>query len=254
MKIVPLFKTHYSLGRSILTLENPDSCIERGPRSVISLASESNLEDVFLVEDNMSSFLQAYTNLSEAKLNLRYGIRLTFCPNLEDKSEESRSKSCKYIIFAKNERGYKKLIKIYSMAAKKGFYYEARMDFSTLKKHWDNKDLILAIPFYDSFIYNNHLTHSACVPELGFAEPVFFVEDNNLPFEGLLRSKIEKFCKNKYETTKTKSIYYELKKDFKSYLTFRCINNRSSLDRPQLNHMGSNEFCLESWKEKNDAA
>ena len=41
------------------------------------------------------------------------------------------------------------------------------------------------------------------------------------------------------------------KKDFKAYLTFRCINKRSTLDKPELEHMTSNEFCMESWKEKN---
>jgi DNA polymerase III alpha subunit len=54
------------------------------------------------------------------------------------------------------------------------------------------------------------------------------------------------------EVQKTQSIFYKLKKDFKAYLTFRCINNRSTLERPEINHMTSDEFCAESWKEKND--
>jgi len=56
--------------------------------------------------------------------------------------------------------------------------------------------------------------------------------------------------KNKLEVFNAKSIYYTDRKDFKTYLTFRCINNRSVLNKPDIEHMSSNEFSFESWKEK----
>jgi hypothetical protein len=61
-EIVPLFKSHCSLGRSILTLDKPKD--EKNPEvsdSVFDIASEEGLKEVFLVEDNMTGFLQAYT-------------------------------------------------------------------------------------------------------------------------------------------------------------------------------------------------
>jgi hypothetical protein len=51
-------------------------------------------------------------------------------------------------------------------------------------------------------------------------------------------------------TQETKSIYYKNRDDFLAYLTFRCINNRSSLEKPNIDHMCSDEFCFESWMEK----
>jgi DNA polymerase III alpha subunit len=51
---------------------------------------------------------------------------------------------------------------------------------------------------------------------------------------------------NNLKTIETKSIYYKNKKDFKVYLTFRCINNRSTLNKPELQHMTSNRFSFES--------
>jgi len=39
------------------------------------------------------------------------------------------------------------------------------------------------------------------------------------------------------------------REDFKAYLTFRCINNRTTLNKPNLEHMCSTEFSFESWKE-----
>ena len=84
--------------------------------------------------------------------------------------------------------------------------------------------------------------------ELDFTEPTYFVEDNDLPFDNLIKLKVMNIS-NKIQ--KTQSIYYRNKKDFKAYLTFRCINKRSTLDKPELDHMTSDEFCVEGWKEKN---
>lgn len=247
--VLPIFKSHYSVGRSILTLQNPEDAKVNGPDSIISIAKEINLKKLFLVEDSMAGFLEAYTNSKDAGLDLVFGLRLTICKDMLEKNEESRQLSSKCIVFARNTKGYKKLIKIYSSAAKDGFYYEPRTDFESLKKAWSEKDLMLVIPFYDSFIYKNVFGSCFCVPELDFTTPIFFIEDNMLPFDALLQQSVLSFCTDKYPTMHTKSIYYKERKDFKSYLTFRCINNRSKLDKPELSHMCSDEFCLQSWTE-----
>ena len=106
----------------------------------------------------------------------------------------------------------------------------------------------MVIPFYDSYIFKYTLENNVCVPEFEFANPTYFIEDNDLPFDNLIKEKVESVSN---DTQKTQSIYYKDKKDFKAYLTFRCINNRSTLDKPELQHMTSDEFCIEGWKEKN---
>tara|TARA_R100000008_G_scaffold72358_1_gene50522 strand:+ start:32 stop:790 length:759 start_codon:yes stop_codon:yes gene_type:complete len=251
MKVLPLFKSQYSLGRSILTLEAAESSLERGPDSIVDLALENDLKKVFLIDDTMSGFLQGYKNLAEKEIKLVFGLRVTVCPDMGEKNEDSRHKSCKYIVLCKNEAGYKNLIKIASDSSRLGFYYEPRIDFKTLKQYWSD-DLTLCVPFYDSFLYKNLLTDSVCIPDFDFTTPTFFEEDNDLPFDQILQRGIESYCsKNNYETISTKSVYYAKKKHFKAYLTFRCINKRSTLDKPELEHMGSHEFSMESWREQN---
>ena len=247
--VLPIFKSHYSIGRSILTLENPEDTKQNGPDSIVDIASQAGLKKIFLVEDSMAGFLEAYTNCKSVGMDLVFGLRITLCKDMTEKNEESRQLSSKYIIFARNTKGYNKLIKIYSSAAKDGFYYEPRTDFASLKKIWNDKDLMLVAPFYDSFIYKNVFTASFCVPELDFTTPIFFLEDNLLPFDSLLKESVSAFCEDKYPTMRVKSIFYKNRKDFKSYLTFRCINNRSKLDKQELSHMCSDEFCFESWME-----
>jgi DNA polymerase-3 subunit alpha len=248
--MIPLFKSHYSLGRSILTLEDKNEADDY-PDSIIQIAKENNLNEIFLVEDNMSSFLEAYTNTNNNKIKLNYGVRISITESINDKTDESRTKNSKVILFFKNKKGYESLTKLFSIAAKDGFYYEPRLDYSILKQNWSD-DLILAIPFYDSFIFNNTLKNSICVPQFDFTKPVIFIEDNDLPFDLIIKDKMLAFAKeNKLELFNTKSIYYNFRKDFKTYLTFRCINNRSVLNKPEIEHMSSNEFCFESWKNEN---
>ena len=241
-----MFKSHYSIGRSILTLSNEQP--EVGPDSIFEICRKNELRELFLVEDQMSGFLEAYKNSKENKIKLIYGIRLTVCADASKKNEDSLKSNSKVIIFCKNEAGYKKLIKIVTHAARKGFYYTPRTDFQALKDFWDNNELEMAIPFYDSFLHENNLKGKLCIPDFNFANPTFFTEDNDVPFDFLIKESINEFCGGKYETLPVKSIYYKNKKDFKAYLTFRCINKRTTLDRPSLDHMCSDEFSFESWK------
>lgn len=248
--MIPLFKSHYSLGRSILTLEDKDEKDDY-PDSIIQICKENKMKELYLVEDNMSSFLEAYSNCRKNKIKLNYGLRISVTESMSDKSEESKAKSSKIILFFKNKKGYQQLTKLYSIAAKEGFYYEPRLDYKIISKNWTD-DLILCIPFYDSFIFNNTLKNSLCIPQFDFTKPIFFIEDNDLPFDSLVKQKALSFAeKNNLKIYKVQSVFYKERKDFKAYLTFRCINNRSVLNKPNLDHMSSNEFCFESIHKRN---
>lgn len=246
----PLFKSHYSLGKSILTLAKAGSSEPDEPSSIIDIAKKLELKNVNLVEDSISGFLEAYKSCEDAKLNLRFGLRLTVCDDISNKTAESREKEHKVIIFAKNIDGYYALIKISTLACTDGFYYYPRIDSKSLKTFWNEKNLLMGIPFYDSFIYKNNLTYSICVPDFSFCNPNFFVENNNLPFDSILKQRILEHASDKHEVTNAQSIYYENKEDFLAYLTFRCISERTTLSKPNLDHCSSNEFCAESFKEK----
>jgi DNA polymerase-3 subunit alpha len=246
----PLFKSHYSLGKSILTLAKAGSSEADEPSSIIDIAKKLDLDNLYLVDDSISGFLEAYKSCEDAKLNLRFGLRLTVCDDIDNKTAESRDKEHKVVVFITNTDGYYDLIKISTLASIDGFYYYPRIDCKSLKKLWNENNLSLCIPFYDSYVFKNNLTYSICVPDLSFCNPTYFVEDNNLPFDEILKSKIEEIVTDKLLSVKTQSIYYENKEDFLAYLTFRCISERTTLNKPNLNHCSSKEFCDESFKKK----
>tara|TARA_Y100001963_G_C6785675_1_gene452569 strand:- start:2415 stop:3161 length:747 start_codon:yes stop_codon:yes gene_type:complete len=246
--MIPLFKSHYSIGKSILTLEEEGSSLENGPQSIIDLCKNNKIKDLHLVDDSMSGFLQGYINSKSAGINFKFGLRISVCDDLNEKSEEEINKTSKLVIFANNKNGYKKLIKIYTKAAQEGFYYVPRTDFKALKAIWSEKDLTMMVPFYDSFLHRNSLHGTICAPDLSFCKPFFALEDNDVPFNWLIEKRIREYAKED-RLLKVKSVFYNKKEDFKAFLTFRCINNRTTLDKPNLDHMTSDEFCLESWRE-----
>ena len=74
-EIIPIFKSHYSLGRSILTLKMPKEFKEdESSDSVFDICDEAELKEMYLVDDNMAGFLEAHTNAESLKIKLIFGI------------------------------------------------------------------------------------------------------------------------------------------------------------------------------------
>lgn len=247
--MIPLFKSHFSIGKSILKLESGK---EKGSADgIFDIAEQEKMDKVFLIEDSLTGFLESAKKAKESNLQLIFGLRISCCDFY--KNEETRD--ChKIVIFARNDNGCKLLNKIYS----KTFTSTSNsIEMKDLAALWADKDLKLAIPFYDSFIYNNLMSFSNCAPKINFTSPVFFVEENDLPFDNLIKDAVNLFCdKQGFKTEKVKSIYYKNRADFEAFQTYKCICNRGSwsgrqvsLEKPNLNHCGSKEFCIESWKE-----
>jgi DNA polymerase III alpha subunit len=253
--MLALFKSHFSIGKSILTLNDPFTLKSGGADSIFQIAKENNLERVILVEDSLSGFLQAKKVSESHNLQMVFGLRMDMSQDasLDPKKEEKNSRH-KIIIFSKNNKGCKLLNQIYSQAFTE---LHNSTDSSHLKQFWNDDDLKLAIPFYDSFIYNNTMRFNNCTPDFSFTKPTFFIEDNALPFDPLIKSKVLAYAsRNNLTTESAKSIYYKNKKDVAALQTYKCICGRTfgnkTLSKPNLDHFGSDEFCFESWKEINE--
>ena len=252
-KVLPLFKSHYSIGRSILTLFPRGSSDGVGPDSIIDICADSGLKELYLVDDSMTGFMEAYHNASEVNIDLRFGLRVNICEDISKKDKDYARSESKCILFCKNKSGYERLLKISSVASTDGFYYMPRIDYESLHKYWSDYDLMFTVPFYDSFIHKNKFNMGNIIPDFSQIKPKFLLEDNDLPFDSALRKHVLGYCEDKYETQEVKSIYYKDKKDFPAYMTFRCISDsapgraKRTLSKPNFDHMCSNEFCFESW-------
>ena len=162
---VPIFSSHYSIGRSILTLdvetnekgENIYEIKNNHPVSIISIVKIHNLKQIFLIDSSFSGFSEAYRNLTATDVQLIYGIKLHICEDINDKSDKGRVNDSKIYLIARNKDGLKELMKTYSRAATDSFYYYPRLDWNQLNKISEN--IVIWIPFYDGFIHNNLLKY-----------------------------------------------------------------------------------------------
>jgi DNA polymerase III alpha subunit len=249
--MLPLFKSHFSIGKSILTLDDPKKVTEGGSDSIFKIAKDNNLKQVILVEDSLIGFFEAYKRSKEMGIQLIFGLRISMRNSALPEDSQSEHK---VIVFAKDNDGCKLLNKIYSRAfcTNTGF-----LDYVDLKELWNDNHLKLAIPFYDSFIYINNFSFGNAVPDLSFTKPSLFVEDNSLALDYLLYEKVSEFAtNNNIPIIKVRSIYYNKKSDVKSFMAYKIICNRSfgkdrSLEKPELSHFCSDKFSFEAWKEEN---
>ena len=218
--MIPLFKSHYSIGNSILTIEE---------------IFEKDLDKIVLVEDSMTGFRKAKKESENLKKQLLFGLRLNVA---------SENNSSKLIVFAKNNEGIDSLRRIYTKTytEQDGIY---KIDLKDLK------GIKTVVPFYDSFLHKS--IHNFGCFELNLPDDVvFFVENNNHPFDFQIQRAIEKFGGT---VEKAKSIFYNNKEDFKAFQFYKAVCNRKmgkspSFHRPELEDCSSDQFCWESFIEK----
>lgn len=253
--IIPLFSTSASRKQgSIFVIDKAGAAAKSkrkyGPINLVDLAQEEKLPFITLVESDFINFMMAKKYFDQINCQFRFGLKLVVCNDMMDKSEESFKSESKVIIFIKDDSvGYNKLIDIFTKAANDGFYYIPRIDWKFLCDNWSDS-LMLALPFYSSYITKNLLTFSSIIP-VPPVQPLIFKEiDQQLPFDCLINDAIDQYVSsNNCEVENVKSIYYKNRKDAKKFLNYRCILERTTWDKPNMDFMCSREFSYESYKE-----
>lgn len=254
-----LFTTHYSLGDSILTLEEAGKTKQGNPVSICDIAKENKLSHVIIVDERIDGYIEAYKNIQKAGIaQLVYGLKLVVCDDMTDKNEVTKRNESKVIIFLKNTQGYNDVIRIWNRAWTDGYFTSrdegyGRIDWKTLKTFW-TPNLILALPFFSSFIARNTLTMASIVPDLPVPVSdiqIFREIDSNLPFSPLIDRAIDQFVASNPDAQiqPVKSIYYHGPQDYETYVTFRAIHNRAEFMRPEVDHLYSDRFSFKAWKE-----
>ena len=230
--MIPLFKSQFSIGKSILT-----------PQKILDIAKLNSLERVVLVEDSFYGFRVFNQLFQEERIPFVFGLRLSVINDDVDPNE----KSSKLVFFAENNDGIRSL---------KRFYSEASLDdnnalvLSRYSKE-DFKNVKIAVPFYDSYIFNNLFYFGLCHLNLSNLDPVYFIEDNNHPFDFQIRSVIEGLD---VKTQMVKTILHHNKDDFHAFQMYKAACSRSQgkspvFQNPNLNHFCSDNFCWESFKD-----
>lgn len=227
--MIPLFKSQFSIGKSILTVDD-----------IIDIAKYNNLEKTVLVEDSFYGFRDARTKFKESGLSFVFGIRLLVTQN----SKDAEQKPSKLVFFAKNNQGFKNIRNLYTDAFTNSNGVLSLSDYD--KSFFD--DIKIAVPFYDSFVYQNIFHFGLSDLNLTGLDHFYFEEDNDHPFDFQIKKALDCLGVN---TVKAKSIYYRNREDFDAFQMYKAVCNRShgrspTYSNPNLNNFCSNEFCWES--------
>lgn len=260
--MIYLFKTHYSIGKGVIQANDPAKENKSGGVPNLVDIATRNFEKIFVddpqdpkcfvVDDSMAGIWPIYKTLKSKNISLVFGLRMNFVSDANDKSESGNLSAHKNIIFVKNEVGYKKLIKISTKAHVDYFHEIPRIDYDYYHSMDDgspDSGLVLSVPFYDSFLYNNKITQGQCVPDFRGLKPTLFVENNDLPVDFPLQRAVEKYSKeNGLETAQVQTVYYENSSDALKYMVRRCMNREKgkqrTVEKPELPGFGSDRFCI----------
>ena len=228
--MIPLFKSNFSIGKSLLRIED-----------LVEIAETGNINKMILVEDNFYGFRIANKAFLKIGVPMIYGVRL---PVVQSNLSEMPSK---LIFFPKNNRGVSVVRKLYS----KCFTREGDcLNLSDLSES-DLKDVSIGVPFYDSYVYNNIFHFGLCNLSLDGYDHFYIEETNGHPFDFQISSALKRLG---VKTENAKSIYYKNKEDFEAFQMYKAVCSRKqgrvpTYSNPRLDNFCSNEFSYESFLE-----
>ncbi len=249
--MIALLKSHYSIGRSIIQDENvkvgeanqPDQ-----PTTVPDILKATGWKKLFVCEDSTAGFYPLYNIAKKNNTGLCFGWRVTVVENGNLKEFQPGGK---VNIWVKSEAAWKALIKLATKAQIDFFFEEPRLDWNSLHEGW-HPDLILCIPFYDSFLHKNLTTKYQSIPDFRELKPYIFLEDNDLFFDGIIRDAAIKYAKSfGLETVETKTCYYGERKDLVFFQGRKLMDRKSfgsggTIQEPNMEFFSSAEFCVEA--------
>jgi DNA polymerase III alpha subunit len=244
-EIIPCFSSHFSAGRSILTLDEPGEIEQNTPNSVFSIAKKYGLKKIFIRDNTYSGFVSAYKNTPKAAEQLVWGVKMTVCEDAARDPKETENTESYISLWAKDSAGCNDLIKLYSNAIKN------RLDWNILKKFY-TPNILVSVSFFGGFIHNNNLRMHNCIPDFGGIPYWLEIQDKKLPFNDVLKELVIDFGKKENRPLLLMhSIYYYSRADFKAYQVHRINSTRGGFsmgdDKQSIRNPGLDFFCDDSF-------
>jgi len=118
--------SHYSLLTAPAKIED-----------LLARAKELGMTSIALTDNsNMYGAVDIYVKAKDFGINVIIGAQVNVCKDLNSKNNTAEDRR-RYdlVLLAKNETGYKNLMKIISIAQIEGFYYKPRVDKQLLRKY-----------------------------------------------------------------------------------------------------------------------
>lgn len=249
--VIPIFRSTYSIGRSLLTGEpSSDTFRDDQPVSIFTIAKKYGLKKVILIDDEPTGFPVFYRQSKQEGVHLIFGQRIVLADNKTQLASDGlTSKVC---VLIKNSEGYADFVKLVSWynASK---HDNVRCIFIDDFLNLLTDNLMVMVPFYDSFLYSNSLYGSKFSFQFPRHNTFFTVESHELPCDMVMADVVTNYCKyDKYELVQTHHVCYYADSDLPAAMVYRIANSRRfktniSFDAPDLEFFGVETFSFESF-------
>ena len=174
-----------------------------------------------------------------------------------EKGSKAASEFSHLILLAKNDAGYKNLVKLDSIAFVDGFYYKPRIDLNLLKKHSEGLICLsacLAGSIPRLILENNYEGAKEYALNLKsmFLEGDFYIElmDHGILEQKKVNPELIKLAKEiNVKTVATNDVHYIEKEDAEMQDVLMCVQTGKTIDDADRLKFETNQFYLKSYKE-----
>ncbi len=230
---------------------------------LIMEAKKQNMKAVALTDHGvMYGTIEFYQKAKAAGIKPIIGVEAYIAPHgLLNKRAKIDEKPFHLVLLAKNEEGYKNLIKLTSIAHLQGFYYKPRLDKEILKQHAEGIIALSAclqgeIP---RLIINNQIKKAEEVLQEYqkiFGENFYLeVQDHpNLREQKIVNKTIFKLAKKyKVPLVATNDVHYLKPEDAETQDILLCVQTKKKKDDPNRLSMLMDDFSLRSEKKMRES-
>ena len=173
---------------------------------------------------------------------------------MKDKESEIDKYQGHLVLLAKNEIGYKNLMKIVSLGFTEGFYYKPRIDHSVLRNHSQGiiaLSACLAGTIQRKLLEDDYPAAKAEALTLLeiFGEDNFYLEiqNQNLPEELKIMPDMKRLSlETKIPLVATNDVHYVNQEDAKAHDVLLCIQTAKNVDDENRMRFPNDEFYLKS--------
>jgi len=205
---------------------------------------------------NMFGAIEFYKTCIEAGVKPIIGCEIYVAPDsrLNKTASISEERAYHFTLLAKNETGYKNLMKLVSIGFLEGFYYKPRIDMEILAKY--SSGLIglsgclkgQVAKHLSSGKFDEAVKIASAYKEILSPEN-FYIEimDNSLPEQKKINKHLVELAKKiNVGLVCTNDVHYLKKQDAYAHEALLCIQTQTMLDDPNRMKLATDEFYFKS--------
>jgi len=227
---------------------------------LLNLAKQYKMDSLAITDHgNMFGAIDFYVEAQKAGIKPIIGCEAYIAPRnrLEKTLQGAEEASYHLILLAKDETGYRNLMKLVSIGYLEGFYYKPRIDKEVLSQYKQGligmsaclkgeiPSLLKQRRFNDALKAADELYNI-------FGKDNFYLElqENLIPEQKIVNVDLIKISKElKIPLVATNDVHYLSKENAKSHEALLCIQTQTTLDDPNRMRFSTEEFYFKSPEE-----